>query len=133
MFHEMIKYSAELGITDKFHFTDFLKGDEVTKMFAISDVYVMPSVSEPFGISPLEAMRSNVPVIISKQSGVAEVVHNAVKIDYWDEDALADAIYGMVKYNGLSKMFIRESKKEVDDMKWSKPAKEVKAIYDSMM
>jgi len=133
MFHEMIKYSAELGITDKFHFTDFLKGDEVTKMFAISDVYVMPSVSEPFGISPLEAMRSNVPVIISKQSGVAEVVHNAVKIDYWDEDALADAIYGMVKYNGLSKMFIRESKKEVDDMKWSKPAKEVKAIYDTMV
>jgi len=133
MFREMIRYAAELGITDKFHFTDFLKGDEVTKMFSISDVYVMPSVSEPFGISPLEAMRSNVPVIISKQSGVAEVIQNAVKIDYWDEDALADAIYGLVKYNGLSKMFIKQSKKEVDEMKWDKPAREVKEIYDSLI
>ena len=67
----MIRRAAELGISNKFHFTGFLKGDEVNRMFAISDVYVMPSVSEPFGISPLEAMRSNVPVIISKQSGVA--------------------------------------------------------------
>ena len=133
MFRQMIRYAAEQGIADKFHFTDFLKGDEVTKMFSISDVYVMPSVSEPFGISPLEAMRSNVPVIISKQSGVAEVIQNAVKIDYWDEDALADAIYGLIKYNGLSKMFIKQSKEEVENMKWDKPAKEVKEIYDSLM
>ena len=133
MFQQMIRYAAQLGITDKFYFTDFLKGDEVTKMFSISDVYVMPSVSEPFGISPLEAMRSNVPVIISKQSGVAEVLKNAVKIDYWDEDALADAIYGIVKYNGLSKMFIRHSKKEVDEMKWDKPANEVKTIYETIL
>ena len=133
MFRQMIRYAAEQGIADKFHFTDFLKGDEVTKMFSIIDVYVMPSVSEPFGISPLEAMRSNVPVIISKQSGVAEVIQNAVKIDYWDEDALADAIYGLIKYNGLSKMFIKQSKEEVENMKWDKPAKEVKEIYDSLM
>ncbi|MCF6184064.1 MAG: glycosyltransferase [Bacteroidales bacterium] len=133
MFQQMIRYAAELGITDKFYFTDFLKGDEVTKMFSISDVYVMPSVSEPFGISPLEAMRSNVPVIISKQSGVAEVLKNAVKIDYWDEDALADAIYGIIKYDGLSKMFIKHSKKEVDEMKWDKPAKEVREIYQSLL
>ncbi len=133
MFKQMIRYAAELGITDKFYFTDFLKGDEVTKMFSISDVYVMPSVSEPFGISPLEAMRSNVPVIISKQSGVAEVLKNAVKIDYWDEDALADAIYGIIKYDGLSKMFIKQSKKEVDEMKWDIPAKEVKEIYQTIL
>lgn len=133
MYTELIRYVAELGITDKFHFTDFLKGDEVTKMFAISDVYVMPSVSEPFGISPLEAMRSNVPVIISKQSGVAEVIKNAIKIDYWDEDALADAIYGLIKYEGMSKMFKKSSKKEVNEMKWDKPAREVKKIYDSLV
>jgi glycosyltransferase involved in cell wall biosynthesis len=78
-------------------------------------------------------MRSNVPVIISKQSGVAEVIQNAVKIDYWDEDALADAIYGLIKYDGLSKMFIKQSKKEVDNMKWDKPAKELKAVYDSIL
>ncbi len=133
MYHEMIKYAAKMGIADKFHFTDFLKGDEVTKMFSISDVYVMPSVSEPFGISPLEAMRSNVPVIISKQSGVAEVIQNAIKIDYWDDEALADSIYGLIKYNGLSKMFIKQSKEEVEGMKWDKPAKEVKEIYDSLV
>lgn len=133
MTRQMIRYAAKLGITDKFHFTDFLKGDEVTKMFSISDVYVMPSVSEPFGISPLEAMRSNVPVIISKQSGVAEVIQNAIKIDYWDDDALADAIYGLIKYNGLSKMFIKQSKEEVESMKWDKPAKEVKEIYDTLV
>jgi len=132
MFRQMIRYAAQLGISNKFHFTDFLKGDDVTHMFSISDVYVMPSISEPFGISPLEAMRSNVPVIISKQSGVAEVLKNAVKIDYWDEDAMADAIYGLIKYNGLSKMFIKKSKQEVDSMKWDKPAKEVKEIYDSI-
>jgi len=133
MYEQMIRYTAELGITDKFYFTDFLKGDEVTKMFSISDVYVMPSVSEPFGISPLEAIRSNVPVIISKQSGVAEVLKNAVKIDYWDEDAMADAIYGIVNYKGLAKMFIRHSKKEVDEMKWDKPAQEVKDIYKTIL
>jgi glycogen(starch) synthase len=133
MYHQMIRYAAQLGISNKFHFTDFLKGDEVTHMFSISDVYVMPSISEPFGISPLEAMRSNVPVIISKQSGVAEVLKNAVKIDYWDEDAMADAIYALIKYNALSKMFIKESKLEVDSMKWDKPAKEVKEIYKTIL
>jgi glycosyltransferase involved in cell wall biosynthesis len=133
MFQEMIRYAAHLGISDKFHFTDFLKGDEVTKMFSVSDVYVMPSVSEPFGISPLEAMRSNVPVIISKQSGVAEVVQNAIKVDYWDEDALADAIYGLIKYSGLASTFMKQSKEEVDAMKWDKPAKEIKDIYESLI
>ena len=74
LFNHVVKRVAKLGIADRFHFTGFLKGDEVHRMFDMSDVYVMPSVSEPFGISPLEAMKSNVPVIISKQSGVAEVL-----------------------------------------------------------
>ncbi|MBR5877462.1 MAG: glycosyltransferase, partial [Alistipes sp.] len=98
MMNHVIRRVARLGIADRFHFTGFLKGDDVDKMFQLSDVYIMPSVSEPFGISPLEAMRSNVPVIISKQSGVAEVLDYAVKVDYWDVDAMADAIYGFVKY-----------------------------------
>jgi glycosyltransferase involved in cell wall biosynthesis len=72
-----------LGIADRFHFTGFLRGADVKKMFAYSDVYVMPSVSEPFGISPLEAMKSNVPTIISKQSGVAEVLKYAIKVDFF--------------------------------------------------
>ena len=93
----------------------------------------MPSVSEPFGISPLEAMKSNVPVIISKQSGVAEVLEYALKVDYWDVDAMADAIYGLVKYPALSKMFSTKGLKEVTNLKWTKAAKEVKDIYESVI
>ncbi|MBN1251085.1 MAG: glycosyltransferase [Bacteroidales bacterium] len=133
MLYRMIKRAAKLKITDKFHFTDFLKGDDVEHLFSISDVYVMPSVSEPFGISPLEAMRSNVPVIISKQSGVAEVLHHAIKVDFWDIDAIADSIYGLIKYDGLSKMFIKYGKTEVDKLKWENSALKVKQIYEKMM
>jgi glycosyltransferase involved in cell wall biosynthesis len=129
MLRRMIRHAASLRISDKFHFTDFLRGDEVTRMFDISDVYVMPSVSEPFGISPLEAMRSNVPVIISKQSGVAEVLHHAIKVDFWDTYAIADAIYGLAKYNGLSEMFRKYGKQEVDNMKWENSAKKIRQIY----
>jgi len=133
LFYRMIRRAAELKIADKFHFTDFLKGDDVEHMFAISDVYVMPSVSEPFGISPLEAMRSNVPVIISKQSGVAEILHHAIKVDFWDIDAIADSIYGLIKYDGLQKMFRKFGKSEVDDLKWENSALKVKDVYEEML
>lgn len=102
-------------------------------MFALSDVYVMPSVSEPFGISPLEAMKSNVPVIISKQSGVAEVLKYAVKVDYWDVDAMADAIYGLITYPALSKMFISKGQEEVTNLKWDRAAAEVAEVYRSVL
>ncbi|MBP3290811.1 MAG: glycosyltransferase [Alistipes sp.] len=130
MMNHVIRRVARLGIADRFHFTGFLKGDDVHKMFQLSDVYIMPSVSEPFGISPLEAMRSNVPVIISKQSGVAEVLDYAVKVDYWDVDAMADAIYGFVKYPALSKMFAEKGLEEVIGLKWNNAAEKVKAVYE---
>ena len=96
MNRELIYRVAELGISNKFHFTGFLKGDEVFELLHLSDVYVMPSVSEPFGISPLEAMQSNVPVIISRQSGVSEILKHAIKVDFWDTEAMADAIHGII-------------------------------------
>jgi len=133
MLYRMIKRVAQLKIATKFHFTGFLKGDDVDKMFAMSDVYVMPSVSEPFGISPLEAIRSNVPVIISKQSGVAEVLRHALKVDFWDIDAIADAIYGLLHYNALSRMFVRFGKEEVDNMKWENAAFKIKEVYLSLL
>ena len=89
----------------------------------------MPSVSEPFGISPLEAMQSNVPTIISKQSGVAEILKYAIKTDFWDVDAMADAIYGLLNYPSLSAMFRKYGKDEVDNMKWENSAHRVYAIY----
>ncbi|MCK4663142.1 MAG: glycosyltransferase [Bacteroidales bacterium] len=133
MLNKMILRAAQLGITDKFHFTGFLKGNDVVKMFSVSDVYVMPSVSEPFGISPLEAMRSNVPVIISKQSGVSEILTHAIKVDYWDIDTMADAIYGIINYDALPKMFKKHGKTEVDNLKWENAAVKVKEVYDSAL
>ena len=130
MMNHVIRRVARLGIADRFHFTGFLKGDDVHKMFQLSDVYIMPSVSEPFGISPLEAMRANVPSIISKQSGVAEVLDYAVKVDYWDVDAMADAIYGFVKYPALAKMFSEKGLEEVTGLKWNNAAAKIKTVYE---
>ena len=129
LLEKMIHWTSKLGISDRFHYTGFLKGDDVFKMFSLSDVYVMPSVSEPFGISPLEAMQSNVPSIISHQSGVAEILNYAFKVDFWDVDALADAIYGLLNYPSLSEMFKKYGVAEVNDMKWENSGKKVHSIY----
>jgi glycosyltransferase involved in cell wall biosynthesis len=130
MMEKMIRRAAQLKITDKFHFTGFLKGDDVFEMLAMSDLYVMPSVSEPFGISPLEAMQSNVPVLISHQSGVSEILTYAIKTNFWDVDAMADAIYGVLNYPGMSKMFVSHGKMEVDSLIWENSARHVKSVYD---
>ncbi|MDT8393182.1 MAG: glycosyltransferase family 4 protein [Bacteroidales bacterium] len=133
MMNKTIKRVAELKMGDRFHFTGFLKGDDVDHMFGLSDVFVMPSVSEPFGIVPLEAMRSNVPVVISKQSGVSEILRHALKIDFWDIDAMADSIYGLLHYEGLSKMFKHYGKDEVDNLKWENAAFHIKEVYKSVL
>lgn len=133
MMNHVIRRVAKLGISNKFHFTGFLRGEEVNKMFAMSDVYVMPSVSEPFGISPLEAMRANVPVIISKQSGVAEVLDYALKVDYWDVDALADAMYGLVKYPRLAEVSSSKGYDEVTKLKWENTAVLLNSVYEDVV
>ena len=133
MMKKMVNLAASKKIMDKFHFTGFLKGDEVFRMLQMSDVYIMPSVSEPFGISPLEAMQSNVPVIISNQSGVAEILTYAVKVDYWDIEAMADAIYGLLNYNGAHEFFKQYGREEVENLKWENAAQNVKDVYDSVL
>ncbi|MDP4281269.1 MAG: glycosyltransferase family 4 protein [Bacteroidota bacterium] len=133
LLNKMILRVAQLHIGTKFHFTGFLSGADVDRMFAMSDVYVMPSVSEPFGISPLEAMHSNVPVVISKQSGVSEVLRHALKVDFWDIDALADAIYGLLHYDALKKMFVHFGKNEVDNLKWDNASLEVMHVYQRVV
>ena len=133
LMNRSIRRVAKLGIADKFHFTGFLRGDDVKRMFAYSDVYVMPSVSEPFGISPLEAMKSNVPVIISKQSGVAEVLKYAIKTDFWDIDAMADAIYGLLKYPALPEFSASKGMDEVNSLKWENAALKLKGIYSEVI
>ena len=131
MMNRCVRYVAKLGIADRFYFTGFLRGDDVQKMFALSDVYVMPSVSEPFGISPLEAMKTDVPTIISKQSGVAEVLKYAIKVDFWDVNALADAMYGLLNYPALSSLAAEKGREEVDNLKWDSAAVKVRRVYES--
>lgn len=133
LMNHVVRRVAQLGIADRFHFTGFLKGGEVQRMFRLSDVYVMPSVSEPFGISPLEAMRSGVPVIISRQSGVAEVLDYAIKVNYWDVDALADAIYGLLTYPALGRMFVSKGLEEVTGLKWTNAAAKIKTVYETVV
>ena len=133
LMNHVVRRVAQLGIAARFHFTGFLKGGEVQRMFRLSDVYVMPSVSEPFGISPLEAMRSGVPVIISRQSGVAEVLDYAIKVNYWDVDALADAIYGLLTYPALGRMFASKGLEEVTGLKWTNAAAKIKTVYETVV
>lgn len=131
--NEMIERVAQLGMADKFHFTGFLKGEDVNEMFNMTDVFVMPSVSEPFGIVPLEAMQADVPVIISNQSGVSEILNHAIKIDFWDTYAMADAIYGLITYPALSGFLKKSGKQEVDGLKWHYSARRVKNVYKSLL
>ena len=133
MMNRSIRQVARLGISDRFHFTGFLRGTDVQKMFALSDVYVMPSVSEPFGISPLEAMRSGVPSVISHQSGAAEVLKYAFKVDFWDVDAMADQIYALLKYPALADFASKYGYDEVNTLKWNNAAAKIKKVYESVI
>jgi glycosyltransferase involved in cell wall biosynthesis len=125
----ILELSVKYGISDRFHFTGFLNGTEVKEMLRRSDIFIMPSVSEPFGIVPLEAMQANVPVIISLQSGVSELVQNVVKTDFWDVHAMADAVHGILKHKKLSKMLSIEGKQEVNKLNWNLPANQIKQVY----
>jgi len=133
MMNRAIQMVARLGISDRFHFTGFLRGTDVQKMFALSDVYIMPSVSEPFGISPLEAMRTGVPSIISHQSGAAEVLKYALKVDFWDVDAMADDIYALLNYPALSHFAETQGFDEVNELKWNNATAKLKKVYESVL
>ncbi len=133
MMDKMINLAAERGIADRFHFPGFQKGKQVYEMLKASDVYVMPSVSEPFGISPLEAMQMGVPSIISKQSGCAEILNNVIKTDYWDVDAMADAIYSIVTYPAMHRQLSEDGLAEVNQITWDKAGRKVIDIYNKIL
>ena len=133
MMDDMIRLAARRGIADRFHFTGFLRGKEVYQMLRDSDVYIMPSVSEPFGISPLEAMEMGVPSIISKQSGCAEILTNVIKTDYWDIDAMADAIHAIISYPALYNQLREDGIEEIHGITWEKAGKKVIDIYNSLI
>jgi len=129
MMGKMIERVAELGIGDRFHFTGFLQGEEIERIFSLSDLYVMPSVSEPFGISPLEAMSYDVPVILSRQSGVSEILRHALNVDFWDVREMAAKIIAVLKHPVLADKLAEKAHKELRKIRWETAAEKIAAIY----
>lgn len=132
MLSRMVRRVAQLRMGNRFHFTGFLKGSMVDQMYATSDLYVMPSVSEPFGIAPLEAMVYDTPVLMSRQSGVAEVVKNALKVDFWDIREMANKICAVLSYPKLSAAMVRNCREELKSIKWENSADLLNSIYCSV-
>lgn len=133
LLENMIHLVAQKGLSDRFHFTGFLRGKQVYEMFKVSDVYVMPSVSEPFGISPLEAMQCGVPTIISKQSGCGAIMDYCFKYDYWDIDGMADAMYALITYPELHKFMQEKGRDEVNQITWEKVGRRVVDAYKKVL
>ena len=129
MMHRAVEMAAELGIGQKVLFTGFLRGEEVRKIYKMADLYVMPSVSEPFGIAPLEALDNDVPVIISKQSGVSEVLMHALKVDFWDVNEIANKIVAVLKYPPLEMTLRNHGNFEVRRLQWKDCAQKCSKIY----
>lgn len=133
MLPRMINRAAELKITDKFHFTGFLRGLEVERIYTMSDLYVMPSVSEPFGISAFEALLYDVPIIISKRAGVAEVLKDAMMVDFWDVQRLADRIIALLSDEKLALDMVARCKAEIQNIGWNNAGDKIKAVYQSLL
>jgi glycogen synthase len=129
---QMIRQVAKEGMSSRFHFTGFLKGNDIEKIWSISNVYVMPSVSEPFGIAPLEAIQAGVPVIISRQSGVAEVMPHAITVDFWNTEALSEAICSVLRYKSLYRTLKKNSKDEIKKITWDRAAKTLNTLYHEL-
>jgi len=132
MIDQCVKLAAEMHLGRYVTFTGFLRGDDVARVFKMADLYVMPSVSEPFGIAPLEAISHDVPVIISKQSGVSEILTHALKVDFWDVDEMANKILAVLRHDPLQKTLRHHGQIEVQKLSWMDSAKTVKDIYEEV-
>jgi glycogen(starch) synthase len=133
MTHRMIEYAAHLGIGHKVFFTRFLQGADVDRMYRMADLYVMPSVSEPFGIAPLEALQHDVPVLISRRSGIAEVLRHALKVDFWDINQMANKIVAVLKHPPLRGTLSKNGHAEAQKFRWEDSAEKVNKIYEQTL
>ncbi len=129
----MVKKAAELGISSNVLFAGWVTGPDIDRLYSMADLYVMPSVSEPFGITPLEAMRNNTPCLISKQSGVSEVVSHCLKVDFWDVDEMANKIMCVLKHSPLQECLRKNGFEEVHKFSWDLPAEKCVAVYNSLL
>jgi glycogen(starch) synthase len=133
LMHRSVELAAQLGIGHKVLFTGFLRGGDVRRIYKLADLYVMPSVSEPFGIAPLEALDNDVPVIISKQSGVSEVLRHALKVDFWDVNEMANKMVAVLKYPPLQMTLRSHGNFEVRKLRWRDAARRCLEIYQEML
>jgi len=133
LMHRAVEMAAGLGIGQKILFTGFLCGGDVQKIYEMADLYVMTSVSEPFGIAPLEALNNDVPVIISKQSGVSEVLVHALKVDFWDVNEIANKIIAVLKYPPLGVTLRNYGNSEVRKLRWKDSAQKCVKIYEEAL
>ncbi len=130
---QMMRYAAQLGIADKVLFTGFVSGAERHEMYAAANLFVMPSVSEPFGITTLEAMSLGTPVLISKQSGVSEAVSHVLKADFWDVEDMANKILAVVGYAGLSQTLSQNGTREAENLTWDRAARKVDNVIENAL
>jgi glycosyltransferase involved in cell wall biosynthesis len=128
----MMNEASRLGMIDNFLFTGFLRGDEKDRIWQNSDIYVIPSVSEPFGITALESIANETPVLISKQSGVSEVLNHVLKADFWDIDEMTNKIVSVLKHSPLRKDLTLESKKELPGINWDAAADKCISVYNQL-
>lgn len=129
----IMELAARIGVGDKVIFTGHMDGADKNEIYKVADLFVMPSISEPFGITPLEAMTIGTPVLISKQSGVSEVVRNALKVDFWDVDEMANKILSVIGYAGISQTLIENAAEEVRRLTWTQTAQKVDSIVDEVI
>jgi glycogen(starch) synthase len=130
MIAQCVRLVADMNLGRYVTFTGFLRGDDVDKVFRMADLYVMPSVSEPFGIAPLEALSRNVPVIISKQSGVSEVLSHVLKVDFWDVDEMANKILAVLRHPPLQRTLRHHGSIELQKLSWRDSALKLRTIYE---
>jgi glycosyltransferase involved in cell wall biosynthesis len=133
MLPTMIEESARMRLQRHLSFTGFLSGVDVERMYALADIYVMPSVSEPFGIAPLEAMALDVPVIVSRQSGVAEVLEHALKVDFWDVEDIANKILALLRQPALRRQLVEDGREEVARMRWDLRGQLLREVYREVL
>ena len=132
MERKLIEGAAWLGLADKVKFVGFLRDAELEKLYRAADLFVMPSVSEPFGIAPLEALTCGTPVLISKQSGVAETLKHCLKVDFWDIDEMANKILSVLKYGPLREHLKEQGGREVGKFSWQEAAARCLGIYKGL-
>lgn len=133
MKEQLIRETVRLGISDNIIFTGFLRDAQLKQLYASADLFVMPSVSEPFGITGLESAMNGTPVLVSKQSGVSEVLTHALQVDFWDIDEMTNKILAVIGYAALKRTLKKNVVREVQKQTWDNSAEKIRNVYQSLV